>query len=218
MKARRAALLLGIIAALSIGEGCATKQETMSPCLEQRISYSDPQFQERMIDMDSLAIILMDMQEPFLYYTKDSKTVIQNQLETLDYAKKNNIPVIMIEYEGNGPTVRPLREKLAELSNVYRITKSKDNAFHDTKLEQQLKQQGIQTLYFMGGKFPYCLFRTANYALKKGFNIISSEDVIFGNVMDECNYATANWFSHYGIYKENHQQLLPMIMTSNISQ
>jgi len=125
-----------------------------------------------------LAVLLIDMQSRFV--TGEEKlALIPRQIAMLRFCKQTGTPLIVIEYEGEGETIEPLREEFSG-SKIYRITKPGDDAFSGTRLKETLDEIGARQLLVMGVNACKCIFDTVSHAVELGYEVIISDDLIAG--------------------------------------
>jgi len=160
----------------------------------------------------NLAVLLIDMQEWFLLGIEyeEKHREIPYQLEVLDYCKKNDIPVFVLEYKDCGPTVKILKDKVDSLEKKTYIIKNHDDGFIDTDLAKELRRKNIDTVLLMGINASACVLSTASGAIIAGFKIMTSDDLI----ADPKSYGeneSINWYEQNGIYREDYKDLLDLI-------
>ena len=146
-----------------------------------------------------LAVILIDMQKGFISQMRknEKRRIMPNQIAVLRHCHTNNIPIIVLEYKGYGSTIRELRSEYENTTNYLIITKSEDNGFEDTNLDEQLKTMGIKVLFLMGINADCCVKRTARGALDRHYNIMISNDVISGQ-SDHSKNNSIPWYENNG--------------------
>lgn len=158
----------------------------------------------------SLAVLVIDMQDPFLKEVdeKELKAELPYQAEVLNYCKGNNIPVFVIEYKDCGQTTGYLKEKIDSLPKKIYVTKSSRDAFEGTDLEKKLKETKAETVILMGVYASACVQDTAEGALKSGFKIATSKDLIA-----DCKWSKEDvkWYKKKGVYKDDYKELLSLI-------
>ena len=132
---------------------------------------------------DGLAVILIDMQRSFIknLNKKEKNHIILNQILMIRWCAQRDIPIIVLEYEGYEKTINILTKELQKVKNLTIIKKSHDDGFLNTELDDVLKKIGTKNLFLMGINAGACVIRTAQGAIKKGYFIITSDDVINGN-------------------------------------
>lgn len=164
------------------------------------------------IKADGLAVLVIDMQDFWLSDVdkKELETELPYQAEVLDYCKSNNIPVFVIEYRDCGPTTDYLKKKIDLLPKKDYVTKSSQSAFENTDLEKKLKTAGVDTLILMGVYSSNCVKGTAKSALKSGFIIATSKDLIADEKYHHRE-EEVEWYKEKGVYKDSYKELLNMI-------
>lgn len=191
--------------------------QTLYPQAEQKIS--------KQTINNKLAVLLIDMQEIFLkdIFDEERKREIPYQIEVLDYCKANDIPVFVLEYEREGSTIPVLKDKIDSLNKKSYIIKSHSNGFEGTDLEKQLKFENAENLLLMGINASACVLETAEGALERGYNLMTSKDLIadsFGECYDpesdvlESRY----WYKKNSIYRDNYKDLLQIISEGTIEE
>jgi nicotinamidase-related amidase len=157
--------------------------------------------------LDNMVVLLIDMQSMFIN-NEQQRRIIPSQIAVLEFCKNNSIPLIVIEYANEGDTVDQLSKKIAELppENVYKITKSYDNAFSDTGLNELLISIQAKTLFIMGINACACVWETAYHAFQEGYNIITSQDVIAG--CGSCSLKNEKvWYQKNAHYPTSHNDM-----------
>lgn len=164
------------------------------------------------IKADSLAVLVIDMQDCWLKDVDEDELEIElpYQADVLDYCKNNNIPVFVIEYKNCGPTTYHLKKKIDLLHERDYITKEGRNAFEDTDLEERLKSASVKTVILMGVYASACVEDTARGALRAGFKIATSKDLI-ADGKNDTREEDIGWYKKRGLYKDSYKELLNMI-------
>lgn len=166
----------------------------------------------------NIAVFLIDMQDSFLksINTSEKEREVPYQIEVLDYCKRNEIPVFVLEYEGHGSTTNILKKRLDELDNKVYITKFHEDGFKDTDLSDQLNQRGIKNILLMGVNASACVLNTAKGAISKGYKIMTSKDLIADKVETSWQFwwdynESIDWYKENGIYSDDYKDLLAII-------
>ncbi|MDP2907601.1 MAG: isochorismatase family protein [Nanoarchaeota archaeon] len=202
---------------------------TSTACYTTRYNfYFIPQAvaQVESVSSKNLAVLLIDMQDYFLKEVseEEKKSEIPYQLEVLNYCKDNNIPVFVLEYLQCGETTRILKEKVDSLPVKEYVTKGYNDSFLKTDLEAKLKSYGIESMLLMGVNASGCVKDTAEGAIRAGFKIMTSKDLIADpdwHVTEEFiikkdgthgkSDNSAPWYKKHGIYRDNYKELLRLI-------
>lgn len=126
------------------------------------------------------ALIVVDPQKEFAqaFDSYDIKIMSEANNSLISYCEKNKIPVYLAVSPDFGNEIIPSMKN--SLANAVKIPKPKciDSAFSNKKLLESLIKDGSDNLIITGIDAPYCVKRTAQDALKNGFNIYSSDDLI----------------------------------------
>lgn len=153
-------------------------------------------------------MLVIDMQECYLFGVSEPKKLIQNQIRVIDYCIEKDIPTILIEHRLSGdpknklyPTILPIKKKVAKVSRHFKSFKRKDDAFSNHELVSLLKELGTTRVCLMGIYASFCVHSTANSAKKGGLEIITSQDVI----SDIEGMPDSDWMREYASlwYKQN---------------
>jgi nicotinamidase-related amidase len=167
------------------------------------------------IDSKNLVVLLIDMQD-FYIDSEEKKGLIPNQISVLEVCRGKDIPVIVVEYDGCGETTSSLLEKIKEIPspNVYKITKSSDNAFNRSELHDLLIKLEAETLLLMGINACACVFLTASNAVQLGYKIITSEGLIAGFCLS-CRKGDESgryeWYKKNGHFSKDYNHILQVI-------
>ena len=139
----------------------------LAPCSQSKKNYN-------------LTVLLIDMQPRLLSLVREKEKLIENQIEIIRWCAKEDIPLVVLEFEGAGETIDVLRKEIEKVPRVKTIQKKHDDGFTSQKLEKQLKIFDSKTLLLMGINADYCVKETAIGAMKKGFVIATSNALISG--------------------------------------
>ncbi|MEK6863768.1 MAG: cysteine hydrolase [Nanoarchaeota archaeon] len=158
------------------------------------------------------AVLVIDMQDSFLLSLNQDERAeeIPYQIEVLNAAQRNNVPIFVVEYAGMGPTVDELTGAISA-SDYNLVVKTENNAFNNTSLDALLKERGIHSLILMGVFASACVHATAEGALQNGYEIITSTDVIadfHSRLWGAHHTESAEWYAKYGTLFENHGQIV----------
>jgi nicotinamidase-related amidase len=167
------------------------------------------------ISYESLAVLIIDMQDSFIKNDPEKRGLVANQIIMLRYLKDKNVPIIIFDFVGHGETTQSLVDeiKILPVNNIYRLKKSENNAFTNPKLSTLLKEKKITTLLLMGINAAYCVWATADAAIKKGYTIITSKDLIAGYYGNdwELHCDGPEWYMENGVYVDEHNKILQHI-------
>ncbi|MBS3088439.1 cysteine hydrolase [Candidatus Pacearchaeota archaeon] len=157
--------------------------------------------------MNGKAIVVVDMQDAFARAIAERKLLCYAQGEVLRYAGDKKIPVALVEYNNMGETVEELREQIRNLKRKTRIVKRGADGFAGTTLEKILSKWGAKDLYFMGISGAACVTATAEGALRRGFNVFTSDDTI-ANGGGELKEREFRWYVEGGTYFSDYREMI----------
>ena len=167
---------------------------------------------------DKLAIVIVDMQEHFLnYVSKEELDKEQpNYFKILEYAKKKDIPVVVLEYrlKDYDRTIPELRSEVKSLDQKLFIEKQYNNGFLGTDLGKQLKCAGVEKILIMGIFASYCVRDTANGAVRAGFKVYASKDII-ADREDVKRGESSEWFKKNTVFTDSYKDLLKILQDDN---
>lgn len=139
------------------------------------------------LDKNTLAVILIDMQTRFVEHlrTGEAERIIPNQLTALKHCNKTGIPIIVLEYDSRkhssfGKTIAVLRSEAKKNSKGCLIRKEWNSGFVMTGLHSYLESLRVKNLFLMGINADHCVKQTAKDAIRRGYEIATSKDVISG--------------------------------------
>lgn len=158
------------------------------------------------------AVLLIDMQQDFLENIAQEEVdeEVPYQIEVIHAAQRNDIPVFVLEYRNHGQTIRTLMDAVA-YSDYQVITKSDDNGFMHTNLDELLKERGVHNLILTGINASACVLRTGYGALENGYGIITSPDIIANVKWDWDFEESESWYRFHGTWIEDHDDLVRMM-------
>ena len=105
------------------------------------------------------ALIVIDMQPYFVTRggndkkdenKKKVKEILDNQIKSIEMAKKAGIPIVFLEYENYGPTNEVLKKAIGDYKKSKYFLKNTDGMFsssnrHKTKLEEYLESEKVKS-------------------------------------------------------------------------
>lgn len=141
---------------------------------------------------DNSALVIIDMQEVFATrggHAADPanvailQTIQQRQLELIRMARRQHLPIVFIEYEGQGPTNSPLKEAVRGYSRTRTFLKSTDGMLdtdnsHLAELSGYLQENQIGNLIITGANGGACVQMSIDGALRNNYNVIAVETAI----------------------------------------
>lgn len=89
-----------------------------------------------------------------------------------------DIPLFVLEFKNYGKTIPELRTEIKEVPRKSFITKSYNNGFRKTGLDEMPEMRRADSLLLMGINASYCVLDTAKCAVEKRYRVITAEDLI----------------------------------------
>src|SRR3989344_1291307 len=187
---------------------CLHPEKQEASALDQPLCF-DRSLPRTSTPLRNAAVLLIDMQGPFLEDISlvERQEEIAYQSDVLDFCRQNNVPVYVLEYNGQGRTTPALEKKYHHLPYVRRIIKAHDDGFNETNLAEQLRHSGIERVLLMGINASACVRATAEGALEHSFEIMTSGQLI----ADPPSWGygqNVTWFRENGRYYDNYTELL----------
>ncbi len=157
------------------------------------------------------ALIVVDMQQSFLVMVSPAELAeeIPYQIEVIQAAQRNNVPIFVLEFEGAGSTITELMDVVDD-KGYELITKSHTDGFRETSMDSMLRAHNVGSVILGGVYASACVYATANGALGHGYEVITSPDIIadwFDETMDEPK----DWYQEHGTWIESHDELVDYI-------
>ena len=129
------------------------------------------------------ALLVIDVQNE--YFTgmlkvtyPDTKSSLHNILRLMETARKNHMPVIVVQHTGlegksfvKGTDGWELHPLLAAAEHDYYVEKTKPSSFYKTQLEEILQQEKITDVVITGYMTQMCCDTTAREAFHKGYSV-----------------------------------------------
>jgi nicotinamidase-related amidase len=132
------------------------------------------------VSREGLVVILMDMQTNLtdVLPRRLLNRLVVNQKKILEDCKKHDVPVIVVEYRGQGRTIKSLRKALKNIPRKETISKSMDNVFLEDAISRSIYRLGGKTLLLAGIYSGACLKQASRTARRKGYEVIVSQTLI----------------------------------------
>jgi nicotinamidase-related amidase len=144
------------------------------------------------------ALLVIDVQNE--YFTgklkvtyPDSTTSLANIIKSMDYAKENNMPIIIVQHTAlsgetflKGTKEWEIHSEILKKPYDYIIEKNKPSSFHGTDLEEILKKENIEVVVIAGYMTQICCDTTAREAFHKNYYVEFLSDAT--GTIDVKNY------------------------------
>jgi len=127
----------------------------------------------------NFALLVIDMQTEF-FEKEETQTSMKQSLEYINYVidifRKASRPIIFVADEeageGIGSEGYQLYHDLNFDSNDALISKLFSNSFWNTKLDDILKEQGVELVVICGFAAEHCVYATYNGAMERGYKAL----------------------------------------------
>ncbi len=128
------------------------------------------------------AVILVDMQKKFVPDIRKGRAevIIRKQQEVIRACAEKDVPIVVLEYDCCGKTIKALKRELRKVPRVLYLKKYHDSGFIGTVLGELLFTWNARTLLLMGVNAQCCVRSTASDALRHGFTVVTAPDLISG--------------------------------------
>ena len=129
-----------------------------------------------------MALLVVDMQEPFLRVIPDSEALVKRVCFAIEAAALFRMHIFITEQspEKLGPTHSDILESASQGSSVEGGVFPKDSfcALQQTDLSRRLNNHGVEHLLLAGIETPICIYQTALTALEREMDITVLSDGI----------------------------------------
>lgn len=166
------------------------------------------------IDATTLGVVVVDMQHRFTKRLNKNQenNLVSNHSSLIKECRKKDIPLAILEYEGDGQTHIGLIRSLSPHQRYKFLSKDSPSGFRGTlgkkpSLKEILDEWGVNTLCITGMEASYCVGDTTKEACKQ-FKVIWVGDLIEDSSGVESKQREINWFKGWGTYFETYQRLL----------
>ena len=147
-------------------------------------------------------VVLIGMQDRFIAKLKpgEADRIILNQLAILKLCRQLDIPVVVseIKKEIHGATAEVLINEAKKNTRFLLMDCEHNDSFSGTKLDSYLKNFDAEAIFLMGIHDYACIKYTAETAIKKGYKIMTSDEVIAGPYY-RTGDNVGQWFEKNGI-------------------
>lgn len=152
-----------------------------------------------------VAVLVIDMQQSFLNGIDDDmvNVLIDNQIKVLRFCAEHDIPVAVLEFQGEGLTLNVLQWEINRVSRYRVFIKLQDDGFSNPELTSCFVGWSVDALILMGVNAGACVRETAIGALNNGFAIATSSQLI--SSYDRNLHI--EWFKKKGGYSDNWKKL-----------
>lgn len=170
---------------------------------------------ERKISFDNIVVLLIDMQMKFIQNDIEKVEIIPNQISVLKFCVAKQIPIVVFEYLENGITIKEINDvlKKKQTAQVYYLQKKYDDAFYNPTLSKILKSFATKTILIMGINAGFCVYETTKTAIKKGYQVTTSRDLIAGykSPKEKSPCPGVSWYKKNTIFFDSHEKIIKKI-------
>lgn len=157
------------------------------------------------VDVARTAVFVIDMQGGFYdrggtRETEGLQRLVQTQRRLLSWAVSYDVPVLVFEYRGFGPT----NNRLTDLLQGHRfevVQKQVDGAFNyydsATPSREILERWGVSNLIVSGINGNACVLATVMGALRLGYRVITASDIVGDLNYNPPIYPNSGWFPNH---------------------
>ena len=155
------------------------------------------------------------MQMKFIQNDIEKVEIIPNQISVLKFCVAKQIPVVVFEYLENGITIKEINDVLKKKKDaqVYYLQKKYDDAFYNPTLSKILKSFATKTILIMGINAGFCVYETTKTAIKKGYQVTTSKDLIAGykSPKEKSPCPCVSWYKKNTIFFDSHEKIIKKI-------
>ncbi|SRR5258707_14057681 len=129
------------------------------------------------------ALVVIDVQVNLMKEAYRREEVLQTIGLLLERARASETPVIYVQHNdepgGDLETNTPgwqIHPAVAPREGEVVIQKASPDAFHRTRLQEELQARGIKRLVVTGGQTEYCVDATTRQAVSQGYDVLLVSD------------------------------------------
>jgi nicotinamidase-related amidase len=128
-----------------------------------------------------IALLVIDVQGDVVGTAYHKDEVVRNIQKLLEQARERGVPVIYVQHDGSQDLVpytpgwQILPEVVPRADEVV-VRKESPDAFHQTRLQEELEARGIKRLVIVGGQTEVCVCSTARRAVSLGYDVLLVND------------------------------------------
>jgi nicotinamidase-related amidase len=150
---------------------------------------------------NGFAVVLIDMQDGFYLSSGTAgsielKNLVNKQVDLLRWAVRNDVPVLVFEYENFGIT-DPKLMKILTKHRFHVLEKNRDSGFEGKSRDQAIKkliEWEVDALIVAGINGPYCVKETIMGALNSGFDVMTTSWIV-GNLNNfPATFPNGSWY------------------------
>ena len=139
----------------------------------------------RLIKREDSILVIIDVQERLVPVIANHEKIIDNIVKLIRFAKIVGLPVIIVEQEKLGPTVREIKK---ELPDCVPVTKMTFSAARQSEFVKKLDGLSRSNIILTGVETHVCIIQTA-FELLPDFNIHIISDAVSSRSLENKNIA-----------------------------
>lgn len=167
------------------------------------------------VNLDELAIIMIDMTPYFLNHINPKKreSLIHAQKKIIEVSAKKNIPILQVEMNkygiGNEAKTIPELEAIAKTAPRYaKFNKTAESALQEPAIREQL-EMWTSNYHLLMGINTYCILATAKDSRKETYQVITAPELIASPQNDQKAWKEhTNWLSNNAVYLDSYVKML----------
>jgi len=154
----------------------------------------------------SSALLIIDMQHALCVGSDaafDIESILQRINAVSTRARAAGLPVILVQHEEDSGDLQfdsagwQLAKGLVTAADDVRVRKTTPDSFHQTELQAQLQQRGIDELVICGLQSDFCIDTTVRRALSLGYNLVLLADA--HSTVDNPVLSAAQIIAHHNL-------------------
>ena len=122
------------------------------------------------------ALLIVDMQTGFA--TAQDEDTIRGCMEAIKVARKDDLPIFVLEFENNGNTLRKLQDCMGSHEAVYYVMKDQDDGGY--AVMEHIEARAIKEFRVCGVNIDACVKRTVH-------TLVNDYDKQIRIIKDACN-------------------------------
>lgn len=141
------------------------------------------------------ALLIIDTQVGVIENAYEKEQMLENVKTLLTQARERQVPVIYVQHEEPqglelevGRPAWQIHPAIAPQEGEPIVHKQSPDSFHDTTLQEILREQGTEHLIIVGAQTNYCVDTTTRRALSMGYDVTLVSDA---HTTDDSEVLTA---------------------------
>lgn len=134
------------------------------------------------INLKKLAVVVMNMQDVFIGQVESKKALLKKQEELIEFCKKSQIPLFLVENDGFGKTNQSLLDATLGIPRrrLYRVLKDVSFPLDISSLDLVFKKIGTKEIFLTGIDACDSIYNFAKGAKESGYNVLVDQEYYAG--------------------------------------